>query len=409
MAEVQLIRSGERATETTAKAKTTGSSSTQFSEMLKGMTQSASEDKKASGTKQQKEDSRSTEKEASKKVDAEKEEAAQKTEKTEDGKEDKAEHPVSDLTGEDYTQLAELLAALSQPDSPIQEQKLTKEQGDPAVLSLENITETAGEETPSVTELFTAAEPELIQEALEPVQTDGTEEGASALEMLQDTTEIQQEAAIVQQDTNDEIVTVEASETEYSETEVTTEKVRDKAMQTTEAKEEEPSETEAAVSAAGQHTAVSTARPLSDTTAGVERMTMKTSPEELPKDLADAIVSRDILGNGTDTLEITLEPATLGKITLRVVYQEGRAALSLISDSSKTLELLSQKAGEIAQILEEKTGQDTVVFVPETSYTEQGQEDSTGQESRGRSDDRHERPKQEQAESFAQQLRLGLL
>lgn len=411
MAEVQLIRSGERTAE--ACAKTKSSSSTQFSEMLKGMTQSASEDKKVSDTKQQKDDGQTAEKKESEKTDSKKEEPTQKTEKIKDGKEEKTEVVLNELTGEDFTQLAEMLAALSQQNSPL-EQEPAEEQGNPVEFTLEAVTEGVGGQAEDITEMPVAAEPDRTTEAVSiPVQTDAK---PPSLKKEQQTGEIRQEeeVSVQQSPQKEEIFQEEAFSTEASEKEAMpaqakTDKVRGRAVQATEEEQAKPSEEGgAAVSAVAQHTTAGVARPLADTTAGVVKMAMKTSPEELPKDLADVVVTKDMLGNGSDTLEITLEPAVLGRITLRVVYQEGRAAVSLISNSPKTLELLSQKAGEIAQILEEKTGQNTVVFVPETSYTEQGQEDSAGQESRGRGQ-QQERPKQEQTESFAQQLRLGLL
>ncbi|MBR5509030.1 MAG: flagellar hook-length control protein FliK [Lachnospiraceae bacterium] len=134
---------------------------------------------------------------------------------------------------------------------------------------------------------------------------------------------------------------------------------------------------------------------------------LKTSEDtlqvDLSKSIAEKLISRDTAG----TLEVTLEPATLGKITIKLMYEDGKAALSLISDNPKTLEILSQRAGEIAQILEEKTGQTTVVYTPESPYPEQDMNQQKGQE--GHQQEQKEHSSKEHAESFAQQLRLGLI
>ena len=73
--------------------------------------------------------------------------------------------------------------------------------------------------------------------------------------------------------------------------------------------------------------------------------------------------------------------------------------------------LLSEKAAEIASILEEKTGQETVIYTqpasqeheePDSNQSHGGRQDQ-GERHENREEDRH------QTESFAQQLRLGLV
>lgn len=77
--------------------------------------------------------------------------------------------------------------------------------------------------------------------------------------------------------------------------------------------------------------------------------------------------------------------------------------------------MLSQKASEIAAILEEKTGQETIIY---TQPAQQGSEQYDEQQNQNRSKEQGEPEEQKnqrhgedthQAESFAQQLRLGLV
>lgn len=83
--------------------------------------------------------------------------------------------------------------------------------------------------------------------------------------------------------------------------------------------------------------------------------------------------------NGEITIE--LEPASLGRIIVRVTYDADRASVALMSANPRTLEILSRDAGSIAGMLEEKTGQETVVYIPqqeaypEESGRERGSED----------------------------------
>ena len=112
------------------------------------------------------------------------------------------------------------------------------------------------------------------------------------------------------------------------------------------------------------------------------------------------------LKNGEMVIE--LEPANLGKIIVRATYDAGRAAVTLMTANAKTLEILSRDAGTIAGMIEEKTGQETVVFVPkQEEYPEEepGKErGANGRESRQQND-----RKKQQSESFLQQIRLGLV
>lgn len=139
-----------------------------------------------------------------------------------------------------------------------------------------------------------------------------------------------------------------------------------------------------------------------------ETVTVRTTPETFTADLGKALAAKLPSSNGT--LSIELEPAALGKMTIKVIYEAGRAAVSIMSANPKTLELLSQSAGDIAQILEQKTGQQTVVYTPQ-----QPQQDMDGRqgghENGGRRQDRDQEndKRQGQPDSFAQQLRLGLV
>ena len=84
---------------------------------------------------------------------------------------------------------------------------------------------------------------------------------------------------------------------------------------------------------------------------------MPTSEHALIRDTAEMLVSRAPLKEGV--LELELEPVSLGKLTIRVAFESGRTAVTVLSSSSETLEILSKNASQIAQILEERTGEQT--------------------------------------------------
>lgn len=143
-----------------------------------------------------------------------------------------------------------------------------------------------------------------------------------------------------------------------------------------------------------------------------ENVPLKTSQDTLPQDLG-RMLSDKLPGAGRE-LVVELEPANLGKLTIKMVYEAGKAAVSIMATNPKTLEILNQKAGEIASILEEKTGQETIIYT-ESPKQENHEENPDGYQGRRGEQQGHEEKHQEKddkhvdAESFAQQLRLGLV
>lgn len=137
--------------------------------------------------------------------------------------------------------------------------------------------------------------------------------------------------------------------------------------------------------------------------------TVRTTPDTLIEDIGKALGDRMPQGDGTLTIE--LEPASLGKLAIRVMYEAGKATVTILTSNPKTLEILNEKAAELASILEEYTGQETIIYTqpPEQPpYGEQGgggQQRNLQEEEQDRSEDRR---KKEQ-DSFAQRLRLGLV
>ncbi len=149
-------------------------------------------------------------------------------------------------------------------------------------------------------------------------------------------------------------------------------------------------------------------RPFADVGRGSE-IPLKTTPQALPEDLGKTLAAR--LPDTGRTLTVELEPASLGKLTIRMTYEAGRAAVSIMATNPKTLELLNEKAAEIASILEEKTGQETVILTQQPHEQEQYQEDKDGAAKRGEQEQgqQQEEKKEQHSDSFAQQLRLGLI
>lgn len=134
---------------------------------------------------------------------------------------------------------------------------------------------------------------------------------------------------------------------------------------------------------------------------------VRTSEPTMVKDLGHAIAQRFPESNGT--LMIELEPASLGKLTIHVLYESGKATVSILSTNPRTLELLNAKATELAVILEEHTGQETIVYTEQPEREPLFDEREGERQQRGQEQENKEQKERSDQDSFLQQLRLGVI
>ena len=144
------------------------------------------------------------------------------------------------------------------------------------------------------------------------------------------------------------------------------------------------------------------AKPAAVDTGPADRLA--TAQDTLTEDLGNYLDTK--ISEKKGKLELSLEPERLGKLTIRLEYEKGKTEVTIFSTSAKTLEILSKEAGHLAQILEEKTGNPTVIYTPDQTENRQNMDQDTGHGRNGRQDQKEQRQKQD--DSFAQQLRLGL-
>lgn len=134
-------------------------------------------------------------------------------------------------------------------------------------------------------------------------------------------------------------------------------------------------------------------------------------PEELPAKLTDQIMTK--LSEGVQEFEVHIEPANLGKIAVKILYQDGQATVSILCSEKKALDVVGRNAGEIGQVIEKNLGGTTTIIVDkqESDYLNQtrdenqknGQEaEQEQQKNKGKDSDA------EDTEQFLQKLRLGL-
>lgn len=137
----------------------------------------------------------------------------------------------------------------------------------------------------------------------------------------------------------------------------------------------------------------------------VDMTDVKAGIQKLSQTMADQ------MAKGKTELEIWLEPANLGKMAIKVAYESGRAMVSIMCTNEKTMELISQNARNLGNILEQHTGNNTVVVVehPESDYLQQqAEQENKGGHEENRQQSGKQDDDSDDAQSFLQQLRLGL-
>lgn len=134
-------------------------------------------------------------------------------------------------------------------------------------------------------------------------------------------------------------------------------------------------------------------------------------PEELPEKVTDQLMAK--MSEGVQEFEIHIEPANLGKIAVKILYQEGQATVSIMCSEKKTFEMIGRSAGEIGQVIEKNLGGTTTIVVDkqENDYLNQTRDDNQKNEQNGQEQQKEGKKNQdaEDAEQFLQKLRLGLM
>ena len=132
-------------------------------------------------------------------------------------------------------------------------------------------------------------------------------------------------------------------------------------------------------------------------------------PEETIDKMAKAFVKE--FSQGKREMEIALEPANLGKITIKVAYDAGKAVVSILC-SERNLDIISKNSAQLAGILQQYTGDETKVVVeqPQPDYLNQ-QNDKNDQQQREQEykKDNEKTNDDKETADFLEQLRLGLV
>ncbi len=134
-------------------------------------------------------------------------------------------------------------------------------------------------------------------------------------------------------------------------------------------------------------------------------------PEELPDKVTDQLMAK--MSEGIQEFEIHIEPVNLGKIAVKILYQDGQATVSVMCSEKKAFDILERNAGEIGQIIDKNLGGTTTIVVDkqESDYLNQTKDENQQNGQNGEKEQSKEGKKEQStddAQDFLQKLRLGL-
>ncbi len=133
-------------------------------------------------------------------------------------------------------------------------------------------------------------------------------------------------------------------------------------------------------------------------------------PEELPQKVTDTLLAK--LVEGVKEFEIHIEPANLGKIAVKVLYEGNQATISIICSEKRAMDALSQNVRDIGNIIDRNLGGETTIIVEkqETDYLNQTRDENeqANQNAKQQKEEKKQGQDGEDAEQFLQKLRLGL-
>ncbi len=156
------------------------------------------------------------------------------------------------------------------------------------------------------------------------------------------------------------------------------------------------------------------AQPISQTVLAqnVTQPTALTAEQVLKDEYLQEIKSQITtnIASGNYDFEIQLEPQNIGKLIIKTTYEAGKAIVSIICTDPETMQIMAKSAGDLAAIIENRSGQYTQVIVenPAEDYLQNFGEQNKQNNDNAQNQNQGEKDNDEHAVDFLQQLRLGL-
>ena len=117
-----------------------------------------------------------------------------------------------------------------------------------------------------------------------------------------------------------------------------------------------------------------------------------------------------ILSQGKHVFDMELNPANLGKINVKMIFENGNAEIIMTTSSAKAHQLLSNQTDALRAILEQTLGMNNNIEVKQAEQAaEQFDRDNFQEQSKEKGQQQEqEKRKNDEDVSFVEKLRLGL-
>lgn len=127
------------------------------------------------------------------------------------------------------------------------------------------------------------------------------------------------------------------------------------------------------------------------------------SSEKLIDEVAKNIILKS---DSSNEYELQLDPENLGKIKVKLLFEEGKLTVSMLCSNGKTANLLSEGISNLTQVIQQSTRSEVAVNVKEDNYLNNNSEQNARQNSSNQQNQNQQKGQEEP--EFADQIKLGL-
>lgn len=134
---------------------------------------------------------------------------------------------------------------------------------------------------------------------------------------------------------------------------------------------------------------------------------VRANAPDMPQQMADRIMYN--AQNGKHVFDIELFPENMGKVSIKMVFENGNAQIVMTTHTQRAHKLMSQQLEAIKTIIETNTQNQAHVEVKASeNASESFDRDNFSQQSEKNQQERREQSKREETDSFIERLRLGI-
>lgn len=127
------------------------------------------------------------------------------------------------------------------------------------------------------------------------------------------------------------------------------------------------------------------------------------SSEKLIEEVAKSVILK---ADSANEYELQLDPENLGKIKVKLLFEEGKLTVSMLCSNGKTANLLAEGISNLTQAIQQSTRSEVAVNVKEDNYLNNNSEQNARQNNSNQQNQNQQ--KNQDDTEFADQMKLGL-